>query len=231
MKNRVLWNKLSAFPLDDASSAFKFSQRLSKENGWDTGYTERVLQEYRRFLYLSSVAGHMVTPSDAVDQAWHLHLCYTRSYWEDLCRDTLGKPLHHGPTKGGKPESAKYHDLYECTLDSYRSQFNEEPPADIWPSAGERFACRDFRRVDSSTHFILPKRRVTQLAVASVAGLALAGCTGHLATTGDGGGLVAFFFFGFIFLILIVCIIKGGKGFGGGGGCGGSGCGGGCGGS
>ena len=77
------------------------------QSGWParmvgpSKYTDRVIEEYRKFLYLLASAGHPVTPSDQVDQAWHLHLTYTRSYWEDLCEKTIGKPLHHGPTKGG----------------------------------------------------------------------------------------------------------------------------------
>ena len=81
--NEALWNRLEEFSFDKPGVDFSFSERLRHENQWSAEYTERVLMEYRRFLYLCVEAGHPVTPSDAVDQAWHLHLCYTRSYWEE----------------------------------------------------------------------------------------------------------------------------------------------------
>jgi uncharacterized protein (TIGR04222 family) len=98
-----------------------------------------------------------VTPSDQVDQAWHLHLLYTESYWDGLCRGVLGRPLHHGPTRGGVREAAKFHDWYGRTLDSYRRLFGSEPPADIWPPAAERFGRdRHFAQVDFRAHRVLP---------------------------------------------------------------------------
>ncbi|MEK6230809.1 MAG: hypothetical protein N2A42_03075 [Luteolibacter sp.] len=35
------------------------------------------MTEYKRFVALAMLAGHPVTPSEEVDQAWHLHLVYT----------------------------------------------------------------------------------------------------------------------------------------------------------
>jgi hypothetical protein len=186
-----------------------------------------------------------VTPSDAVDQAWHLHLCYTRSYWQDLCRDTLGFPLHHGPTKGGQDEREKYDDWYRRTLASYRKAFGEEPPESIWPRAEVRFEKRDFRRIDASSHFIVRKRHVAMLTIGMGLGVPLASCANMISSTrGDGTG---FFFAGIIIFLVFISIWfskKGGKGGGGcssggscgggggdsgcsSGGCGGGGCGGG----
>src|SRR5262245_51302236 len=105
----ALWDRLRAFDLDDPASPLRFTGRLARENRWEPDYTRRVVEEYKRFALLAVVAGHPVTPSDAVDQAWHLHLVYTRSYWDEFCGTVLGRPLHHGPTRGGSAESAKYH--------------------------------------------------------------------------------------------------------------------------
>ncbi|MDA0812281.1 MAG: hypothetical protein O3C21_07850, partial [Verrucomicrobia bacterium] len=110
--NTELMCRLDGFALDTAGDALRFSDRLARENGWSRELSLRVMKEYRRFLYLCMEAGHPVTPSDAVDQAWHLHLCYTRSYWEDLCDGVLGRKLHHGPTRGGDDEGAKFHGWY-----------------------------------------------------------------------------------------------------------------------
>jgi len=149
------------FQVDDPEAGLNFSQRLAQENGWSEHYTNRIVREYLKFLVLCNEAGHKVTPSDAVDQVWHLHLCYTESYWNDLCRGTLGFALHHGPTKGGAEERTKFTDWYDRTLDSYRRVFGEEPPIDIWPSSKERFSNRIFRRIDCGDYFIISKKALT----------------------------------------------------------------------
>ena len=98
-------------------------------------FAARAIEEYRKFCFLAVHAGHPVTPSDEVDQVWHLHLLYSRHYWDALCRDTLETPLHHGPTQGGVAEDRKFHDWYEATLASYRRYFGE-PPQDSGPLRG-----------------------------------------------------------------------------------------------
>ncbi len=76
---------------------------------------------WRGMLERTAESGHAVTPSEEVDQAWHMHLTCTRSYWERLCRDLLGSPLHHCPTQGGTEESHTYRALSKQTLASYRA--------------------------------------------------------------------------------------------------------------
>lgn len=101
---RSLWAKIKNFELDDPDAAFSFTDRLARENGWRVEYTLRAMDEYKKFLFLLCIADHPLTPSDQIDQVWHLHLLYTESYWIDLCQRTIGRPLHHGPTRGGKQE-------------------------------------------------------------------------------------------------------------------------------
>lgn len=110
------WERIAAHDFDVASHDLSFAKRLARENDWDTFYAERVIEEYRRFCFLAIHADHPVTPSDAVDQVWHLHLTYSRDYWECFCPDVLRQPLHHGPTKGGISENEKYHLWYGKTV-------------------------------------------------------------------------------------------------------------------
>jgi hypothetical protein len=140
-----LWKKIQDHVPGHAGAPLSFTQRLARENGWTQSYAGRVVQEYRRFVYLAVTQGHPVTPSDQVDQAWHLHLTYTRDYWEVFCPQALGRVLHHDPTRGGEDERAKYFDWYARTLAAYRAVFGE-PPADIWPRPQWRFAQRFERR-------------------------------------------------------------------------------------
>jgi hypothetical protein len=106
-RTKTLWDKLEEFQLDDFDSTFTFTDRLCRENGWKYEYAVRVINEYKKFIFLICISDHPLTPSDQVDQVWHLHLLYTRSYWTDFCKNTLGREIHHGPTKGGKNEKEK----------------------------------------------------------------------------------------------------------------------------
>ena len=175
-----LWRRIERFELDDADASLTFTRRLARENGWSLGYAKRVIGEYKKFCYLAFRSGHHVTPSDEVDQAWHLHLAYTRSYWDEFCGDVLGGPLHHGPTKGGATEGAKYRDWYQATLDSYVRVFGEAPPADIWPDAERRFRnVGGFRRIDMAGVWLVPKPslgRWPAMAGLSTALVTLAAC-------------------------------------------------------
>jgi uncharacterized protein (TIGR04222 family) len=160
---QALLDRLNAFEFDEPTTELTFAGRLARENGWSLAYAERVIEEYKRFLSLACTAGHVVTPSEQVDQAWHLHLTYTRSYWDDLCRNVLCQPLHHGPTKGGNAEQEKFVDLYEQTLASYRKLFGQEPPRDVWSPAELRFG-EDLRRVSVNTqrYWVIRKPRWPQ---------------------------------------------------------------------
>jgi hypothetical protein len=133
-----LWQALSAYEVGPVDAELTFTQRLARENGWSLRRAARVFEEYRRFLYLSVTAPHPVTPSDAVDQAWHLHLAYTRDYWERLCPEVLGRALHHGPTSGGRTEGERFFEQYALTLRSYEAAFGPAPE-DVWPDARRRF--------------------------------------------------------------------------------------------
>jgi hypothetical protein len=175
--DQTLWQAIAAHNFTSGPAALSFEKRLAQENHWTAAEAERVLFEYRRFVYLSQRAGHPVTPSDAVDQAWHLHLCYTRNYWDVMCGQVLNASLHHGPTLGGAAEATKYADWYTRTLESYRVHFGEEPPAEIWPPPAERFEGSDaFCRVDTSRSWVIakPRKRDVFVGLAAVAVVAVA---------------------------------------------------------
>ncbi|MGK7940489.1 MAG: DUF2207 domain-containing protein [Crocosphaera sp.] len=131
-ENSQLYQQIQAFPLEQRDEPLSFSKRLAKENQWSLSYTERVIEEYKKFTFLAVVAGHTVSPSKPVDQVWHLHLTYTRSYWEEFCPNILQMSLHHEPSSGVLAEEVKFKGCYEQTLNSYQAFFGEIPPSDIW---------------------------------------------------------------------------------------------------
>jgi hypothetical protein len=173
---RDLWDRIEEFEIGDASWSLTFTKRLARENAWPEAFAGRVVSEYKRFVFLMMEAGHPVTPSDEIDQAWHLHMVYTRSYWNDMCGELLGRALHHGPTKGGAAEGAKFEDWYARTLASYERLFGEKPPCDIWPDARTRFGrAPQFARVNTSENWVISKPRVRRNTLAGATLLLLAG--------------------------------------------------------
>lgn len=153
----LLWNRLKSFELDQKEDQLTFSQRLARENGWNRNYTLRVITEYKKFLFLCCTSPHPVTPSDPVDQAWHLHLTYTKSYWNDLCKNTLEREIHHNPTKGGAGERKKFDSLYTGAHGVYIEKFGAAPPDDIWHDNKTRFSEIDFQRVNLSRYWLVKK--------------------------------------------------------------------------
>lgn len=156
MRDPSLWNRLEASHPDDVEANFPFSARLARDNGWSRGFARRVVTEYLRFAYLSRLGEGIVTPSDEVDQAWHLHLTYTKHYWGTM-RAALGGPLHHMPTRGGPEQELRFRQAYARTLRLYRSEFGE-PPRDIWPQEDIRFGkAPGFVRVNAQDVWIIRK--------------------------------------------------------------------------
>ncbi len=156
-EERELWEKIQSFELDDPTSSLTFSGRLARENGWKLEFALLAIEEYKKFMFLLCVSDHPLTPSDQVDQVWHLHLLYTESYWNEFCGEILKRPIHHGPTKGGKSEGDKFINYYEKTLEQYRHVFSTEPPADIWPSSEIRFGDIHFERVNLNKNWVIKK--------------------------------------------------------------------------
>lgn len=233
------WRRLQAFRVGADSNQVSFIDRLARENQWTTSYAERVYQEYLKFIYLAATGERSVTPSDQVDQVWHLHLCYSDSYWRELCGEVLGRKIHHGPTKGGEQESTRFWEQYEDTLARYTVVFGEAPPSDVWPTTAERFdRSRRFVRVDLADSLVVRKKTLYAGITVLAAALLLSGCEEFLEEHDIGNRQLLGLFVLMLFIWMAVRSIrkKGGDGGGGcnsvggcSGGCG-SGCGGGCGG-
>lgn len=152
-----LWHEIKNFELDEQEISFSFTDRLARENGWTIEYCIRVILEYKKFIFLLTIANHPLTPSDQVDQVWHLHLLYTQSYWEDFCENVIKRKIHHGPTRGGENEKTKYTNWYEKTKQLYLEVFRAETPKDIWPASEIRFSEIEFERVNLKRNWIIKK--------------------------------------------------------------------------
>ena len=160
-----LWKVIAEHEVDQPGTVYGFLGRLAFENGWTTEFARGALLEYKRFIYLLCRAGHPVTPSVEVDQVWHLHLLYTRDYWDEFAPKLSTRP-HHGPTKGGTSEHSKFKDWYERTLNSYERIFGESPPNCYWPPCSVRFrADQALKFIDVSGLVIISRNRFFLLLV------------------------------------------------------------------
>lgn len=133
-----LWTRLEAYEFDVSDASMPFSARLARDHLWTTSYALEVIEEYRKFMYLCATSSNIVTPSEDVDLAWHLHMVYTRSYWDDFCGKVLQKKIHHGPTPGSE-KILDYVSAYKRTLDLYEKEFGRVVNKDIWPGYKKRF--------------------------------------------------------------------------------------------
>ncbi|MEM9631187.1 MAG: hypothetical protein AAGA50_07665 [Pseudomonadota bacterium] len=159
MQNPDLWNRICSAHPDTLEADFPFSARLARENGWTHDFALQVIEEYLRFAYLSQISPSVVTPSEDVDQAWHLHLTFTKHYWVPF-REALGGALHHMPTTGGAGQAAFFRDAYDKTLALYVQEFGT-PPEDVWPSADIRFSKGPrYRRVNANGVWVIPKPKI-----------------------------------------------------------------------
>ncbi len=170
-----LWQRIARHTIGPTDAELSFTARLARENRWSAEYAERVILEYQRFCYLACSAGQEVTPSDAVDQAWHLHLTYSRDYWQVFCPQVLRADLHHGPTAGTSADRVRYYDQYAATLRAYEDAFGIAPPPDIWPNARRQFTIDPMSfRVNPSDAIVIGRiRAIAYGTVLATLGLAV----------------------------------------------------------
>ena len=122
----------------ESGDALDFTQRLAREHRWSAAFARGAVQEYGRFCFLAITSSNQVTPSEEVDEVWHLHLTYSRDYWTVWCPTVLQVPLHHNPTRGGPAEQTRFRAQYAATLAGYERYFGP-PPAAFWPATHRRF--------------------------------------------------------------------------------------------
>lgn len=126
-----------------------FKHKLSQLYNWNEDYIDRLIIEYKKFLYLGTIQS--VNPSWEIDQMWHLHLQYTKEYWNVWCKEILKIDFHHNPEPLMQKSPPK-RDNYIDTVELYISIFNENPPSDIWT----QWKKKDNLLVDLNTEWVIP---------------------------------------------------------------------------
>lgn len=170
LTDQHLFDSLNQFCIDYGESDFSFNDRLAMENGWSRTFAADVVAEYLKFVYLCSIAETPLTPSQSVDQAWHLHLLYTKSYWNSMCEAVLGKGIHHNPTTGGEEQHQLFVKQYERTLELYKLEFEQEPPCEVWPPTEIRFDRTVVGRfVNTESNIIIERKVLAAACLISIA--------------------------------------------------------------
>ena len=128
IRHPELWARLESHQIGGPDGHVIFAQRLAFEQGWSEQVAAKVVNEYKRFCYLAVTNPELTRSlSPAVDQVWHLHLTFTRSYWGEFCGDVLRHQLHHRPNRFGDRRFSKKN-WTQC----YKSTFGHRPPPTYW---------------------------------------------------------------------------------------------------
>ncbi len=207
--NSDLWAKLEKFEIDQPGVENPFSKRLAQENNWSKEFALLAIQEYLKFIYLCAVSKSSMTPSKIVDKVWHLHLCYTHSYWNDLCRNILGKDIHHKPGTGSEEESRRFKTAYLSTLNEYKNHFGFSAPERFWPALKEQSISPRSRKRSTLNHLLffkqLPWKIITSL---SLVFLFVTGCSKFFSSNSEGQEAESDFFnFNNILSVLAAIVI------------------------
>jgi len=132
LQEKQLWGKLKQYPLHTVDLLFPFYTRLMRENNWNKTYTLETITEYKKFMFLWSVAGVPLFAPAPIRKVWQLHLMYTQSYWMEFCRDIFGKPIHHSLTSSNEINYEKEAAVYSQLTKVYQQYFDMPPPKSIW---------------------------------------------------------------------------------------------------
>jgi len=135
----AIWQQVLNYPLGnpEAEPSLSFVHKVMMETGWSQWKAEKVILEFRKFLFIRIVtpADVSIVPGLMVDEIWHIALLYTTPY-HDMSLELLGRMFHHRPVAKLKDTEA-VPELFAQTLEFYRRYFGE-PPA-LWCYAKRRF--------------------------------------------------------------------------------------------
>lgn len=94
------------------------------------------IAEYKKFLFLIyATEGRVImSPSEAVDQVWRLHMQFTETYLNDM---QMLRPVLYCPPKRNSGENDQSEHLYVETLNVYTKYFGARNEK-IWPPGDKR---------------------------------------------------------------------------------------------
>jgi hypothetical protein len=130
-----LWDRIQRFQMPQPAKAkwwqteeSDFESMLVRDMELSPANAGRLVQEYRKFLYLKALDGSLLSPPADVDEVWHKHIAILNGAWGGFCQTVIGKPLEH--RTGLSRSEAKAASARALLL--YKKEFGR-PPTDIWP--------------------------------------------------------------------------------------------------
>ena len=124
-----LWLKLNMMNAEGLQAFAPVMKMMEQQMGSSAEMANRVIEEYRKFLFLAMRAGHQVIPPGPINDVWMTHLQTAQNFWENL-----GQMITERPVAGGMDAKAMggMGDAWAATLKSYEVIFGTKPPMDIW---------------------------------------------------------------------------------------------------
>ena len=160
LKDIGLWSRLSDYNFENIGGLTFFCRKLAEVNAWSFQYAEEVVKGYKKFVYLCCISSSRLSPSDAVDQAWHQHMLYSQEYWGEFCSNILKHDLHHVPSMGAIDEVEEHQASYQRTLDLYLKEFKQMPSQRLWPSYEFMFSDQvQMSRINLLDYWYFPRSR------------------------------------------------------------------------
>jgi hypothetical protein len=87
-------------------NSISFEEQIAKYNNWTLVYTNKVIQEYERFMHLKSINSTNISlkliPSDDIDKLWQYHILSTELYY-NYCMNKFNKIIHYNPSNAINP--------------------------------------------------------------------------------------------------------------------------------
>lgn len=106
---------------------------------WDDYQKGIAIREFRRFLELKNkyrdYKHNLLSPGPVIDDIWHEFLLRPQDYY-NYCMLLSDKIIDHSPTIDVR-ETKGIISRYRNTLDFYKREYQEIPPAYIWPPINE----------------------------------------------------------------------------------------------
>ena len=124
-----LWLKLNLMNADGLQAFAPLMEMMQKQMGQNSEMAQRVIEEYRKFLFLAMRAGHQVIPPGPVNDVWMMHLQNAQNYWENLGQMIGERPMAQGiDAKNFAIDGRRL----EGDARILREDLRQEAPMDIW---------------------------------------------------------------------------------------------------
>jgi hypothetical protein len=109
--------------------------RHKKDLGINDSEAQLHERELKRYLAMCIIhpQAKLGMFSPQVDNVWHNFILFTKEYAQ-FCYKNTGGFLHHAPTIGKQDQAEVRSNLRDFTA-KYKTLFNENPPANVWPQA------------------------------------------------------------------------------------------------